>query len=184
MVYVYVLKLQQGKYYVGKTSNPQFRLESHFLENGSAWTRMYKPTQLLELIPDCDNYDEDKYTQIYMDKYGVDNVRGGSYTSIELNASTRQHLLKKNHSANDRCFKCGKEGHFAKYCTSNDEDDDSSDYVWCCDYCDKEFEGEEECMDHEKKCSHRGTCFRCGRLGHYASSCYASTHLKGYFLTK
>ena len=25
-------------------------------------------------------------------------------------------------------------------------------------------------------------CFRCGRNGHYASSCYASKHIKGYYL--
>jgi hypothetical protein len=26
------------------------------------------------------------------------------------------------------------------------------------------------------------SCFRCGREGHYASSCYASKHVKGYYL--
>ena len=25
-------------------------------------------------------------------------------------------------------------------------------------------------------------CFRCGREGHYASSCYAKKHIKGYYL--
>ena len=26
------------------------------------------------------------------------------------------------------------------------------------------------------------TCFRCGRIGHYSTSCYASKHIKGYYL--
>ena len=26
------------------------------------------------------------------------------------------------------------------------------------------------------------TCFRCGREGHYSPSCYASTHINGYYL--
>ena len=30
MVYIYVLQLEKGKYYVAKTKNPYFRLESHF----------------------------------------------------------------------------------------------------------------------------------------------------------
>ena len=30
MVYIYVLKLENNKYYVGKTNNPSFRMESHF----------------------------------------------------------------------------------------------------------------------------------------------------------
>ena len=118
MVYIYILKLKQGKYYVGKTSNPNFRIESHFNSEGTEWTKMYKPEKLLEII-DGDDYDEDKYTKMYMDKYGIDNVRGGSYTSIILDKETKNHLVKNSNSTNDRCFKCGKEGHFASNCWSH-----------------------------------------------------------------
>ncbi len=62
MVYIYTLKLNRGKYYVGKTSNPHFRIESHFNSDGSRWTKIYKPLKLLELIQG-DDYDEDKYTK-------------------------------------------------------------------------------------------------------------------------
>ena len=37
MVFIYTLKLIQGKYYVGKTNNPSFRLDNHFNSNGSAY---------------------------------------------------------------------------------------------------------------------------------------------------
>ena len=43
MVYIYILQLEKGKFYVGKTINPSFRLDSHFNSNGSAWTKIYKP---------------------------------------------------------------------------------------------------------------------------------------------
>jgi predicted GIY-YIG superfamily endonuclease len=83
MVYIYVLKLQSNKYYIGKTNNPQFRLSAHFDANGSEWTKLYTPVNLVELITNCDDYDEDKYTRIYMDKYGIDNnVRGGCGNKI------------------------------------------------------------------------------------------------------
>ena len=52
MVFIYVLKCQKDKYYVGKTENPDYRLESHFMEGGSSWTKKYKPIQLYQLIPD------------------------------------------------------------------------------------------------------------------------------------
>ena len=68
MVFIYVLQLDQGKYYVGKTTNHVFRLEKHFSSSGSAWTKKYKPINVLELIPDCDHYDEDKHTLKYMEK--------------------------------------------------------------------------------------------------------------------
>ena len=38
MLYIYILELTNNKYYIGKTTNPNFRLESHFDANGSAWT--------------------------------------------------------------------------------------------------------------------------------------------------
>jgi hypothetical protein len=97
MVFIYTLKLIQGKYYVGKTTNPSFRLDNHFNSNGSAWTMKYKPIELLELIPNCDDYDEDKYTRKYMDKYGIDNVRGGSFVKIELDPNTIDVLKQLNY---------------------------------------------------------------------------------------
>lgn len=66
MVYIYVLKLQNNKYYVGKTSNPKFRLESNFNNNGSSWTKLNKPIKLVKLISNCDDYDEDKYMVLIM----------------------------------------------------------------------------------------------------------------------
>ena len=39
MVYIYVLKLKYNKYYIGKTTNPNFRLNEHFDSEGSEWTK-------------------------------------------------------------------------------------------------------------------------------------------------
>ena len=38
MVFIYILELENNKYYVGKTTNPNFRLEQHFNNSGSHWT--------------------------------------------------------------------------------------------------------------------------------------------------
>lgn len=192
MVYIYILQLEKGKYYIGKTINPSFRLDSHFNSNGSAWTKLYKPIKMVELIPNCDDYDEDKYTRMFMDKYGIDNVRGGSFVSVELEQSTINHLTQMKNGTNDKCFNCGKSGHFAKDCKENEEE-----IIWCCEYCDKEFVDEKKCDYHVQNCKYNNeddeseddeddnndvVCFRCGRQGHYANSCYASKHIRGYYL--
>ena len=83
MIYIYILRLQNNKYYVGKTKYPNFRLEQHFNSTASTWTTKYKPIEVVDIIKG-DAFDEDKYTKIYMAKYGILNVRGGSYCTVEL----------------------------------------------------------------------------------------------------
>jgi predicted GIY-YIG superfamily endonuclease len=70
MLYIYILELESNKYYIGKTTNPEFRLETHFDGSASAWTNKYKPVKIIEIFGGCDNFDEDKYTLKYMEKYG------------------------------------------------------------------------------------------------------------------
>jgi hypothetical protein len=119
MVFIYILKLEQDKYYVGKTTNPDRRLLEHNNSQGASWTKLYKPIEVLKLIPNCNNFDEDKYTLEYMNLYGMDNVRGGSFCSVILSTSDKYMIQKMLKGGNDKCFICGKGGHFANKCRFN-----------------------------------------------------------------
>jgi len=169
---------------------------------------------VVEQITNADEFDEDKYTKKYMKKYGIDKVRGGTYTQIDLPEYSILALENELCSASDLCFRCNRPGHFASQCYASTKadgaliDDDIYEDCWICEHCDKEFESEYDAVKHEKKCRYRNkttaflpqffksalkiaekfvegekpkrqTCFRCGRAGHYANTCYASSHISG-----
>ena len=187
MVFIYILKLENKKYYVGKTTNPELRIDSHFMDDGSAWTKKYKPIEILKIIPNCDKYDEDKYTKKYMDKYGIDNVRGGSYVTVKLDQATIKVLQKMSNTTQDKCFVCSKTGHYAKDCPTKKEKHEV-DAAYICGICNTQFTSSKLLHTHKCKpdifdqlCAEE-TCYRCGREGHYASECYAKKHVKGYYI--
>lgn len=76
---VYVLKLQQDKYYIGFTQNFDKRIAAHQSGNGALWTKKYPMIELLEYFQDVPFDLENEITQKYMSQYGWRNVRGGNY---------------------------------------------------------------------------------------------------------
>ena len=214
---IYVLLLEKGKYYIGKSNDVFKRCVEHFEGSGSCWTKKYKPLKLEKTIENVSPFEEDKITKEYMLKYGIENVRGVTYIQIELTENQIKSINDELRGAMDECLKCGKKGHFAAECVyykqnknsrvvpSHDEyeDDDGDGWVtdsdsendsesddngnrisYICDRCGKTMKDECYYYEHISVCTvgKGNTCFRCGRKGHYATNCYAKSHVKGYYL--
>jgi hypothetical protein len=82
--YIYVLKLIDDRYYIGRTSNIIIRIEQHFTNNGSIYTKMYNPLKVIEVEEELTKDAEKNKTLFYMEKYGFEKVRGYTWCSIEL----------------------------------------------------------------------------------------------------
>ena len=115
MTSVYILRLLSGKFYIGKSKKPFERIKQHFNYKGSKWTQKYQPIEVMYIINNCDGFDEDKYTKIFMNKYGIDNVRGGSFCTMELKKEEKKFLERSIRGATDQCFLCGG-NHFINRC--------------------------------------------------------------------
>ena len=188
---IYVLKCSNDKYYVGKTNKfVEERFAEHIKGVGSEWTKLYKPIEILESVDMISDFDEDIKTKEYMKKFGIDNVRGGSYSQVNLPKYKIKALNDEMCTANNTCFTCGKSGHFSKYCDDSNKNDfdiiDQNDVKndtknnWSISGLILDFlvrattnvtTNDSSDKDSKEK------CFRCGRFGHYVNKCYAKTHV-------
>lgn len=79
---VYVLKLEHDKFYVGRAQNVLMKLQLHLTGRVNQWT---KDHPVIDIVEVSDSRTVDKIVIKYMHKYGIENVRGGSFSRIELN---------------------------------------------------------------------------------------------------
>jgi hypothetical protein len=186
---IYILKLQNNKYYVGKSNDLETCIQSHKNGTISMWTKKYKPISVKKVIPTMNHRDENKYTIKYMGKYGIDNVRGGIYVTEALDNTQRSEINKQIWGANDCCTQCGRKEHFVKNCkatkdvtgqdiikTAQDIFKTEQDIIKTGHDIFKTVQdifktGQDIFKEEYKDKKLIKTCFDCGKIGHYADKC-------------
>jgi cellular nucleic acid-binding protein len=189
MEQIYVLQLENGKYYVGKTTDVMKRFAQHSNGTGAAWTRTYKPVRMLECRALNGDHDENNVTKDYMKKYGINNVRGGSYTQVTLPDDVESVLQREFRGNADVCYKCNLTGHFANACPNGVQPsikivrppkEEEPWWIAPATIALKVLTAPPKAKAKAKKAT--GACYRCGRTSHYSPDCYATTHVDGYDL--
>jgi hypothetical protein len=165
---IYILELENGKFYVGRTDDFQTRIIQHQEGTGCAWTSLFKYKDVIQVFQG-DKFDEDKNTLKYMNKYGIENVRGGAYSNIELSFEQYLALQRQLHNANNFCLACGQPGHFINDCCTQ-----------ICYRCGRIGHMAGECteVNHILNGKLNG-CTRCGRPDHWYYTCNRSKDIYG-----
>jgi len=156
-MFIYALKLEKFKWYIGRSSNVNARLKQHFSGNGAEWTKLFKPVSIAQRHVEISPHDEDNLTLEYMCQYGVENVRGASFTKLVFSTDELTSLQQRVRDHLRLCRGCALPGHFISNCTQSKAVSKSNSPV-----------------ARLAKC-----CFRCGRDGHTCQQCFASTDVLG-----
>lgn len=88
-LFIYKLKLQSGRYYIGHSMNPLARIQTHYQGKGSSWTKAYPPLDTISVeSAQTTNWKiaetiENHRTLALMLEYGWKNVRGGFWCDID-----------------------------------------------------------------------------------------------------
>ena len=159
MSYIFVLKLKTGKFYIGKTTQPHFRFTDYSPET-LEWTTTYKPIGMdnyVMITPERVDEMVDVYTKKYMVKYGIARVRGGSFSSFEIDDSTFQDLIQETRGQIISCNICGSKSHLmGTNCPMYFKDGyQCIVYNWCCKHCASDFSDIKQCVSHEEICLFR-----------------------------
>jgi hypothetical protein len=171
---IYVLLLEERNIYVGYSERPiGERFIEHFNYRGTKWTTLYRPLQVLHILPGGVE-EENQMTLKMMAKYGWWKVRGGSWCQVNLESCPlellefqgltlpeplRQTERKPNRNIPSCCSRCGRDSHFVKDCFAKTHVNGLA-----LDTCEQD------------------ACYRCGRSTHFAKDCYAKTHINGFYL--
>lgn len=96
-LWLYVLKLENDKYYVGMTRCVESRFKRHMSNKGAKWTKLHKPVEIIYSENTGLNNEsevallEDDLTISTAENYGYDNVRGGQWCYINRNPFRNNH---------------------------------------------------------------------------------------------
>lgn len=178
-MYIYVLYLKYGKYFIGKTLlNPEFSFENIVLElKNCAWVRKYPPVALSEFFA-CPCLSDsslvwktlDLHVLKYMNQYGILQVRGGSFSNV-IFENHQIVFLKKNMNRYGNgvfCVICGSRSHMDENCSK-----------LVCQLGSLCGDGQPEYDMIEKL---KSNCGRCGRFGHETGHCISIIHQNGFLI--
>ena len=95
----------------------------HLSGLATKWTRIHKPVALIKQITCMNNINpriqEDMHVKQLMLEYGIDCVRGGSYSECQLSSLEMKSLRRELWYARNCCTRCGRDNHIKRNCNAH-----------------------------------------------------------------
>jgi len=164
-MFIYALKLEKFKWYIGRSSNVNARFKQHLSGNGAEWTKLFKPISIAQRHVEISPHDEDNLTLEYMCQYGIENVRGASFTKAAFSTDELTSLQQRVRDHLRLCRGCALPGHFIANCTQSNPVCKSNSP-----------------LPVTKNGYMR--CLRCGRDSHLTQHCFANSDVFGNMINK
>lgn len=117
---VYVLHLQNNKFYVGESDNPKECINDHFENKGPKWTQIHKPLKVTRPLsePQWELWGLIE-TLRQMNIHGIDNVRGSLFSNdYQVTKTEKIMAAQLFNELKGSCSRCGGSGHSALQCLS------------------------------------------------------------------
>jgi len=189
---IYIIRLEQNKYFIGEAVNLEKRLKDHSEGKVSQYTNIYRPISIKKIIPDSNPKHLDKYVIKYMEKYGMNMVRGGSFENEILTKEQIKYLKSqgiKEQQQQSITQEQQKQKSYEQPTLTLQEQQMIEQQLY-----------QEEILQQPKQIMQRrrpesslkqdvlkipirqanGTCYICGLDGHYKENCTRNQEINGY----
>jgi len=94
-IFIYVIELEEKNYFIHR-ANQKFSFEVLIeCEIYYDFAKIHKPLYIVDTLLEKDSFHVNNLVKQYMKKYGIQCVRGGSYTDITLSPETEAFLTKE-----------------------------------------------------------------------------------------
>jgi hypothetical protein len=192
---MYILRLKEGKYYVGYSSNISRRLLEHKDGNGSEWTKKYHPVDIKKIYYISDSEVLEGFADSLLnDPLGLATENGREILKGVWDGLWN--IFAPDRKPTNLVFRAPTDSMlgYDALCipTSNTFDEHKYTLLMMIRYGIDNVRGDVYCrmslsanMKHEIKQHIRhiqGRCLKCARKGHMAIKCRYRTDIRGYFL--
>jgi hypothetical protein len=116
MCNIFILQLQEGKYYIGKYDDPLIRIGAHQNGLGSLWVKNYLPFKEVTILYQCNEEDENEYLKQLIAEFRFSNVRSDTINLDELTSYQIAILIIEAGFTKNKCYRCRKLKHRSINC--------------------------------------------------------------------